>query len=224
MAWFTVANASCSLSSSIAYWVGLDPPNGLFSSNWGPFNVYFQGIYDQCLDELEWAAYPTYQGQPVSSPYLPTPYSLLYILVSYEGSTSGDQQDWFVDFIINYPNGTTNGYSINAYINNYANYFVWAQCINERPSYSSGVSNLAIISLGYVLVYDIAFYDNNLGEWISPTSLSSPSYTAYAITMNSCPGMIPSNYGQYEMPSGFPSSGAQVTGFENQYTNQFCGG
>ncbi|WP_054856020.1 hypothetical protein [Vulcanisaeta sp. JCM 16161] len=73
-------------------------------------------------------------------------------------------------------------------------------------------------------MYDIAFYDNNLGEWVSPTSLSSPSYTAYAITMNSCPGMVPSSYGQYEIPNGFPNSGTQVMGFKDQYTTNFCVG
>ncbi|WP_460172890.1 hypothetical protein [Vulcanisaeta sp. JCM 14467] len=41
--------------------------------------------------------------------------------------------------------------------------------------------------------------------------------------MESCPGMTPSNYGQHEIPSGFPNSGTQVTGFENEYTTSFCG-
>ena len=111
------------------------------------------------------------------------------------------------------PNGTTNGYSVNAYINDYVNYFVWAQYINERPIYPSEMAELASISPGYVLAYDIAFYDNNLGEWISQTSLFSLSYTAYAITMGSCPGMALNGYGWYEIPSGF----------ENQYTAGFYG-
>ncbi|ADY02191.1 hypothetical protein VMUT_1991 [Vulcanisaeta moutnovskia 768-28] len=221
MAGFTVVNAEINDSYDIAYWVGLDPPSSLFSP-WGPTGVYFQAGFDEDTQSLFWAAYPTYQGEPIPSQYVPTPYSLLYIMVSYEGLTSSGEQDWFVDFIIDYPNGTTTGKSINAYVNNYASYFVWAQYINERPVYSGQMANLPYISPGSILIYDVVFYDNNLGQWILPTDLTSPSYTAYAIIMNSCPGMVPSSYGQYVIPSGFPNAGTEATGFENQYTTQFC--